>query len=79
MMGWGNCEIVSAAPVDPAVAKDDCNGGNVVKGSGEGGRVGGGAFSERSCSMGLYPDHTVCFPHPYWIYEKSLSTFICCG
>jgi hypothetical protein len=20
-----------------------------------------------------------CFPHPYWIYEKYLITFICCG
>ncbi len=41
MMGRGNSQTVLAALVNVVVAEDDCNGGNVVKGRGEGGEGAG--------------------------------------
>jgi hypothetical protein len=49
--------MVPSVLVGAVVADNDCNGGNVVKGRGEGGEgVGGDAFPARSCSMGLHLD-----------------------
>jgi hypothetical protein len=85
MMGRGNIQIalVSAVLVNVVVAYDDCNGGNVVKGRGEGGEGAGNAsplhFQQDLTAWGSIQTTADCFPHPYWIYEKCLSTFICCG
>jgi hypothetical protein len=36
-------------------------------------------FQEDIVAWGSIQTTTDCFPHPYWMYEKCLSTFMCCG
>ena len=82
-MGRENSQMVSAMLVDVVVADNYCNGGNVVKDRGEGVEGAENAsplhFQEDLAARGSIQTTADCFPHPYWIYEKYLITFICCG
>jgi hypothetical protein len=82
MMGRRNSQIMLAVLIDVVVADDNCNGGNVVKGRRERGEGAGNAsplhFQQDLATWGSIQTAADGFPHPYWIYEKWLSTFICC-
>jgi hypothetical protein len=75
---------VLAVLVEMVVADDDCYDGNLVMGRGQGGEGAENAsplhFQQQDLAVwGCIQTITDCFPHPYWMYEKCLSTFICCG